>query len=151
MEEKFINFLKETELYNEEVLEYIKPNTVKVDYSPEAIDFIGCFPVTDENNKLRAIRMCVPKMIDDITVAINIHEYVHLLMIYRSLNKEYEEPKDAELMPVYYELAYLKENNLDDYLNYYLEHIKEQDNYLRILLDIFAKDDNKIKEKKHEQ
>ena len=66
MKEKFINFLKETELYNEEVLEYIKPNTVKVDYSPEAIDFIGCFPVTDENNKLRAIRMCVPKMIDDI-------------------------------------------------------------------------------------
>ena len=143
MEDKFINYLKKTEIYNEELLNYLKDNTKVIEYSEDANDFIGTFPQVDENNILTGIKMCVPKMTNDITVGMNIHEYVHALMLYRNLNKEYVEDNQAELMPTFYELYYYKDNNVDDYLNFYIEHIKEKDNYLTMLLNIFDKDNNK--------
>ena len=145
MEEKYINYLKEAEIYNEKILAYLKANTKVIDYFEDSKDFIGTFPQVDENNILRGIKMCVPKMTNDITVGINIHEYVHAIMLFRNLNKEYVEDKQVELMPVFYELNYYKENNVDDYLNFYIEHIKEKDNYLTMLLKIFDKDNNKHK------
>ena len=90
MRNKFIKFLKDTEIYNEEVFEYIKPKTVYLDHSEEATHFYGVFPIVDDNNIIKDIKLCVPKIKDDITVSINIHEYVHLLMVYRDLNKEYD-------------------------------------------------------------
>ena len=93
--------------------------------------------------------MCVPKMTNDITVGMNIHEYVHAVTLYRYLNKEYEEDKQEELMPTFYELNYYKDNNVDDYLNFYIEHIKEKDNYLTMLLNIFDKDNNKNNNNNH--
>ena len=143
MEDKFINYLKKTEIYNEELLNYLKDNTKVIEYSEDANDFIGTFPQVDENNILTGIKMCVPKMTNDITVGMNIHEYVHALMLYRNLNKEYVEDNQAELMPTFYELYYYKDNNVDDYLNFYIEHIKEKGNYLTMLLNIFDKDNNK--------
>ena len=143
MEDKFINYLKKIEIYNEELLNYLKDNTKVIEYSEDANDFIGTFPQVDENNILTGIKMCVPKMTNDITVGMNIHEYVHALMLYRNLNKEYVEDNQAELMPTFYELNYYKDNNVDDYLNFYIEHIKEKDNYLTMLLNIFDKDNNK--------
>ena len=143
MEDKFINYLKKTEIYNEKVLNYLKDNTKVIEYSEDANDFIGTFPQVDENNILTGIKMCVPKMTNDITVGMNIHEYVHALMLYRNLNKEYVEDNQAELMPTFYELYYYKDNNVDDYLNFYIEHIKEKNNYLTVLLNVFDKDNNK--------
>lgn len=143
MEDKFINYLKKTEIYNEKLLNYLKDNTKVIEYSEDANDFIGTFPQVDENNILTGIKMCVPKMTNDITVGMNIHEYVHALMLYRNLNKEYVEDNQAELMPTFYELYYYKDNNVDDYLNFYIEHIKEKGNYLTMLLNIFDKDNNK--------
>ena len=143
MEDKFINYLKKTEIYNEELLNYLKDNTKVIEYSEDANDFIGTFPQVDENNILTGIKMCVPKMTNDITVGMNIHEYVHALMLYRNLNKEYVEDNQAELMPTFYELNYYKENNVNDYFNFYIEHIKEKGNYLTMLLNIFDKDNNK--------
>jgi len=102
---KFINFLKENELYDEEVFNYMKDRIRIVKYNETSKDFFGCYPIVDENNILRDIKICVPNTIDDITVSINIHEYVHYLLTYRSLNKEYKEDKYAELMPVFYELS----------------------------------------------
>lgn len=127
MEEKFINFLKETEIYNEELFKYIKPKTVYLDHSEEAIPFYGVFPIVDDNNIIKDIKLCVPKIKDDITVSINIHEYVHLLMVYRDLNKEYKESDYDELLPVMYEFYYLKDND-PEYLEAYKEKISKSDN-----------------------
>ena len=127
MRNKFIKFLKDTEIYNEEVFEYIKPKTVYLDHSEEATHFYGVFPIVDDNNIIKDIKLCVPKIKDDITVSINIHEYVHLLMVYRDLNKEYKESDYDELLPVMYEFYYLKDND-PEYLEAYKEKISKSNN-----------------------
>lgn len=127
MKNKFINYLKETELYNEEVFEFIKPKTIQLDHSEESSVFYGVFPIVDDNNKVKDIRLCVPKIKDDITVSINIHEYVHLLLVYRNLNNEYKESEYDELLPIIYQLYYLKDND-PEYLEEFREKISKSDN-----------------------
>ncbi len=129
MRNKFIKFLKDTEIYNEEVFEYIKPKTVYLDHSEEATHFYGVFPIVDDNNIIKDIKLCVPKIKDDITVSINIHEYVHLLLLYRNLNKEYKESDYDELLPVMYEFYYLKDND-PEYLEAYKKKISKSNNKL---------------------
>jgi len=127
MRNKFIKYLKDTEIYNEEVFKYIKPKTVYLDHSEEATHFYGVFPIVDDNNIIKDIKLCVPKIKDDITVSINIHEYVHLLLLYRELNKEYKESDYDELLPVMYEFYYLKDND-PEYLEAYKEKISKSNN-----------------------
>ena len=166
MEEKFINFLKKTEIYNEKLLDYLNDKIEIKDLSEapkdlslgalrignnvskleelddyvHSIYFLGTFIEVDDDNILRNIYVRVPKMTNDISVGMNIYEYVKALMLYRNLGKEYQEDKYEDLMPTLYELVYLKENDQEDYLNLYLEAIKEEDNYLTMLLNIFDKD-----------
>ena len=139
MEEKYINFLKEYNLYNEEIFEYMKDRIVYVDYKNENHRFfIGVYPKVDEgSNIVTDIRMYVPKIVDDISVSMNIHEYVHLISVYNNLNKEYVDDPYKELLPVMYELLYIKSINNNECLDIYKEHIKERVNYLKELLDIF--------------
>lgn len=133
MEEKFINFLKETELYNEEVLEYIKYRTTHVNYKQEgAMDFVGCFPII-EDDIVTDIWLCVPNIVDDISASINVHEYVHLLRVYKSLGKEFIESEYEELLPVMYEFAFLESIGNTEYLNKYKEDIKKDD-VLKVLV-----------------
>lgn len=133
MEEKFIDFLKKSELYNEEVLDYIKYRTTRVDYKQEgAMDFVGCFPII-EHGIVKDIWLCVPNIVDDISASINVHEYVHLLRIYRSLGKEFKESEYEELLPVMYEFAFLEDIGNTEYLNKYKEDIKD-DKVLKILV-----------------
>ena len=145
MEEKFINFLQEMEIYNEKFLNYLKDKTLIVDLNEETKSSIGTYPKIDENNILKDIHICVPKKTNDITISMNIHEYVEALLLFRNLNEEYKEEKQKDLMPTFYELVYLKENNQDDYFNIYLEQIKESNSYLTILLNLFDKEN--VKEK----
>ena len=142
MEDKYIEFLKKTEIYDKEALDYLKDNTKVVDYSEETSNLIGTYPQVD-NNILKGVNICVPKMTNDITVGMNIHNYVSALMLYRNINKEFKNDKYEDLMGTYYELAYLKDNEQEDYFNMYLENIKEENNHLTMLLNVFDKDNKK--------
>ena len=148
MYEKFIDFLKHYGLYNQEVFDFIKDKTRYVDYNKEeARDFIGCFPKM-ENDIVKDIRLCVPKIVDDVTVSINIHEYVHLLKIYSYLNKEYKESKYEEVLPTAYELLYLRNNDFD-YLKLYKEYIMSgDDEYLKYLVTFFDSTDKILRKNK---
>ena len=141
MEEKFINFLKKSELYNEEFLNYLNDRTLITNHFEENKDIIGTYPILDEKNILKDIKICIPKLYNDIEVGVYINEYVTALMLYRNLNKEYKKHELDRIIPTYYELIYLKENNQEDYLNLYLEELKEQDDTYEILLNIFNKDE----------
>ena len=143
MEDKYIEFLKKTEIYDKEALDYLKDNTKVVDYSEETSNLIGTYPQVDDNNILKGVNICVPKMTNDITVGMNIHNYVSALMLYRNINKEFKNDKYEDLMGTYYELAYLKDNEQEDYFNMYLENIKEENNHLTMLLNVFDKDNKK--------
>ena len=137
MEEKYINFLKKYNLYREDIFEFIKDKTVFVDYKdPNSLGFIGVYPNL-VNGIIKDIKMVVPKIEDDTSISMNIHEYIHLLKIFDYLNKEYVFSDYEELLPVMYELVYAKENNNKELLKTYKEHIQEDDNYLKILLELF--------------
>lgn len=133
MEEKFIEFLKKSELYNEDVLDYIEYRTTYVDYKEKgAMDFVGCYPIL-EDGMVKDIRLCVPNMVDDVSVSINIHEYVHLLRIYKSLGKKFVESEYEELLPIMYEFAFLEDVGNTEYLEKYKEDIKD-DEVLKVLV-----------------
>ena len=73
MEEKFINFLKKSELYNEEFLNYLNDRTLITNHFEENKDIIGTYPILDEKNILKDIKICIPKLYNDIEVGVYIN------------------------------------------------------------------------------
>lgn len=123
--EIFLNFLQKHNIYNKEVLEYFYNNSTFVNYKDEnEREFIGCYPKV-ENSILTKVKICVPKIEDDISASINLHEYIHLLTLFNKLNKEYEEMSHEEVLPIFYELVFMNENikDLSDYYKYYGDYL----------------------------
>ena len=150
-EKKFIEFLQELNLYSEEVLDFMKDKTVYVDYNDEdSKEFIGCYPIM-KNNMIKDIRLCVPVMEDDFTTAINVHEYIHLIRLYKYLNKHYVFTNSEEVNPVIFEILFLStkgDNEFGDYLDYYREYVKsKKDPGLDAFLELYD-DIDLIKTKK---
>lgn len=117
--QKFINFLKKHNLYNEEVLTYWKNNKMSFDYrEEEQRDLIGVY-YKFKTNILERIQLIVPFIDNDKTVLINIHEYIHLLLLYPYINKKCVIDKDKEVLPFYFERLYIEENNTEELKEYY--------------------------------
>ena len=116
---KFVDFLKHHYLYDEEIFDYWEKHKINFDYrEEEQRDFIGCF-YSLRNNILEKIRLIVPFIDDDKTLLINIHEYVHLFLMYPKLNKKCLLGMDREVLPILYERIYIKENSTEELLAYY--------------------------------
>lgn len=122
MFDKFIDFLKQHDLYDEEIFKYYWDNTFMFDYIDDELRrFIGCSFILDGNNCLKGIMACAPFIEDDRTVLINIHEYVHVLLMYPYIGKKCDIGRDIEVLAIFYEKLYVLENNnpeLDKYSNY---------------------------------
>ncbi len=117
--QKFIDFLKKHNLYDEDVINYWKNHKVSFDYrEEEQRDFIGCFYML-RDNVLEKISLIVPFIDNDKTVLINIHEYVHLFLLYPKLRKKCIIGIDKEVLPILYEKIYIHENPTDELINYY--------------------------------
>lgn len=116
---KFIEFLKEHGIYNEEVFNYFYENSTRFDYlDDEWRPFIGVYYQTN-GDVLSKIKTIVPYINDDKTVLINIHEYIHVYMIYNKIN-DYVKIKtlDREVLPIFFEKVYVKENPTDELIKY---------------------------------
>ena len=50
----------------------------------------GCFPVYDNNNILVDIRVLVPKIVNESTLLVNIHELAHAYLLYLNLGQNYD-------------------------------------------------------------
>ncbi|MBQ6477024.1 MAG: hypothetical protein IJI43_01125 [Bacilli bacterium] len=143
--EKYIKFLKENNLYDQDLIDYMSTRTTYVDYNNEnAKEFIGCYLMT-ENDVIEDIALCVPRIVDDVTVSINIHEYVHLLNTYKYLGKKYVIREEDELLPVKYELLYLKKEN-PTYMNSYIQEISKCNN--KVLKEFISSYDKTLVKKK---
>lgn len=117
--QKFIDFLKKHNLYNEEVLEYWNEHKIMFDYrEEEKRDLIG-WSYQLENNILTKMNLIVPFIDNDKTVLINIHEYIHLLLIYNRIGKKCTIGIDKEVLPIYYERIFIRENKTKELINYY--------------------------------
>lgn len=108
---KFIEFLKKHKLYDKDSFIFISNCATNIDYNnEEERDFIGCYYNVDENNTITNFKVYVPKIIDNNTLLINIHEYIHAFILYKNLNKECEIGLEKESLPLMYEKIFVIED-----------------------------------------
>lgn len=110
---KFIDFFKRHGLYDIALFNYFNLNSVKINmnkYGEEKWSFIGTYP-NYKDKKLVKIKLVVPDIDSDIAVLINIHEYIHAIMLYKYMGREYEPDIDREVLPMFYEKLYILEND----------------------------------------
>jgi len=50
----------------------------------------GCFPIYDRDNTLIDIRVLAPKIVDEGTLLVNVHEFAHAYLLYLSLGTKFE-------------------------------------------------------------
>lgn len=71
----------------------------------------GCFPIYD-NNILIDLRVLVPKIVNESTLLVNIHEFAHAYLLYLNLGIKYElteeEIAKSEIYAKTKEAEYLK-------------------------------------------
>lgn len=119
--EKFINFLKEKNLYDDMCLDYFMKQTnfvynfdVKNDFSLEHSNL-----VYDEYGNLMDIILNAPVIRDDVSVMINVNAYVQMLLFIPKLNKEYiEDNFNCYVMPLFYEKLYSFDSSDEVLLEY---------------------------------
>ena len=80
-------------------------------------NFFGCFWLVN-NGYLNKISLVVPFFDNDITVLINIHEYIHGIMLYEKLGKKYKPGIDIEILPMLYEKLYVLENSNNELIQF---------------------------------
>lgn len=114
---EFINFFKTHNLYDKEMFDYLRKNSIQFDYlDDEKHSYIGCHYLTDNNGKLMKIILFVPYIDNFQTLLVNIHEYIHGISLYKKLGKKIKQCKYSEVLPLLYEKIYLlerKDKNLE--------------------------------------
>ena len=117
---KFIEFLKEHGIYDEDIVLYYRNNWELFDYLDDELrEDIGTGYVFS-HNELLEMHPFVPIMNSDLTVLINVHEYIHVYMNYDKLNTIANvSNKDNEVLPIFYEKVYIKENLSNELVEYY--------------------------------
>lgn len=120
---KFIDFLKKHNLYDEKLFKYICEQSISIDSQLDVHDFLlgSCQTVINHkrHDKLEQIIPCMPKLVDDKSVAIAIYTYVNALMLVPKINKTYKEDLFYHyFLPMFYEKIYILENPNSELLVY---------------------------------
>ena len=125
MPDILINFFNKYEFYDKKIFEYIEKNSMIIDINRDKnLVFIGCFPKV-EKDILVGFKIILPKIVDDKTLFIWLHEYLHAISLYKKIGLEYFEDCNEEVMPVCYEKLFVLDN--PRFASYY----EERDNYLK--------------------
>ena len=104
---KFIDFLKNNNLYTDESFIYISRQTTNIDYeNKEERQNIGCHKEI-KDSKLKKFKVCVPEIKDEETLLININNYVKSLYLYEMLGKTYQPGLEEEIIGLLYEKIYI--------------------------------------------
>ena len=130
-----VNFFKRHNLYEDKMFDYFNNNITHYDYNIwEYRILTGCLFISSEDDILKKIHLCVPTIIDDITMLINVHEYTHAIEMYNNLEKIYKESIYREVLPITFERLYVMESSsmsLEDYREYLDNNVKRnKDEYI---------------------
>lgn len=109
---EFNKFMEQEQSYTDEYKSFIKDRT-KIIEKEVSEDWYGCFPIL-KDDILIDIRLLVPKIKNQETLLVNIHEHAHAMELFSELEKTYFE--DVELKEnnaKKLEKKYLKENKYD--------------------------------------
>lgn len=127
---EFINFFKRHGLYNKEIFKYIETNTEKFDYyNEDMMNIRGIYYNYDKQNNLVDFKLYLPFINNEITAFINIRPYIKAIYAYPKLGKKYKENAASEMIVLYFERLYLKENpskEIETYLNNIYKSINEE-------------------------
>lgn len=88
---------------------------------------MGCFPRV-KNGILVGLRVILPMIVDDRTLFIWLHEYLHAIFLYKKIGVEYDvdcEDFEEEVLPVCYEKLFVLDN--PEYGPYY----EKREDYLK--------------------
>lgn len=143
MYNKFVNFLKQHNLYDEEIFDFYWNNSFMFDYLDDELrKFIGCYFIFDNSELLKKIMICVPFVNDDKTVLINVHEYVHVFLMYPYMNKKCKIGMDIEALAIFYEKLYILENSSPELIEFanYLDSKIFYNNKKEYVLALMIKD-----------
>lgn len=88
---KFVNFLKQENMYDEDFFKYLKTRTVTTPSNTDK-SWFGCFSIID-NEILADIKLLVPEIENEDNLLVNIHEYTHAYDLYQLLGYPYIEDK----------------------------------------------------------
>lgn len=75
---------------DDEFLAYIESRVKRYNVAVDALGW-ACFSKLDEDGVLIDIRVLVPAIVDEATMLINVHEYVHAFDLYQVLGCVYED------------------------------------------------------------
>ena len=87
-----IEIFKILDIYDYEFFDYIK-DKIKVYDIDNELGLWGCFIKLDKNI-IKDIKILVPKIKDNNTLLINIHEFYHAYSLYKHINKKYIDDVD---------------------------------------------------------
>ena len=111
------NFLIKHQLFDNNTFNYIKNNSVLVDFkSLEDYNSYGCSTVLDERGRLVQVIPCVPFLNDDISIAINVFVYVEALILISLIGRKIDNKYIDRKWPFIFFKLYLLENK--DLLKY---------------------------------
>lgn len=109
------NALKEIGIDDEDFIAYMRPRTKKYALKDE-LGIWGYFADYDNDGILTNIRIIVPRIVDEKTLLINIHEYTHAYEAYQNLGTTYVEDRDkSETTARGNETKYLEKKKLYDH------------------------------------
>ena len=118
--DELIGFFQRHNLYEKDMFDYFSKNSTMIDYRDEDQRmFIGTFyGINRHNNKLVYIHINVPFIYDNKTMLINIHEFVHAILLYKYINKNFKMGMDYEALPMLYEKIFINEVNSKEIIEY---------------------------------
>lgn len=109
---KFINFFKASGFYDKEIFNYIWQHSVLFNYLElENQNGIGIYYIFNKSNKLIDFKIVVPYIDSEITLFINIHEYMHAIDAYYKLGKKIKFDELCEVNSLLFENIYLSSTN----------------------------------------
>ncbi len=128
---KFIDFFKKYNLYNEEVFNYIKQQTIIFSiYNEELMNVRGICYNYNKLEQLTSFTLYVPYINNEKTAFMNIRPYVQAICAYPKLGKKYKTAADIEIIAFYFERLYLQDNpnqELEEYLNKIYTRIRDEE------------------------
>ena len=129
---KLIDFFKKHGIDNDKMFRFIRKRTKEIDYSiEEQREIRGAFPIYNKQKEIIDFVLYIDTKSEK-TILLNIRPFIKAICLYIELKTEYNLEKDieSEILAIYYEKQYLKENpnkQSEDYLNNIYANIKNED------------------------
>ena len=125
---KFLDFLRKNNLYNQKSFAFISYHTTNIDYNEETKDQIGYTYTKNNEDKIIDFKICVPTIEDEKTLIINIRNYIYALFLYEMLGKKEKIGEVQEAIALFYERLYIlvEEFSIKEYNKFLAEEINER-------------------------